>query len=410
VTQGLQKTAHAVLAIAGAQQHGRDLVGAELVVQVAIDQRLLGRDILDQLLEELVVELRQRLQHLAARFALARQDLGRHLDQVGSAARLVAIGALAHEVDIAHRLLAAVGRGMADRYLAQQQLARRDGLQRRQHVAHADLGGIDLVDEDDMGDVVVFDELQERRQRHDALGRRLADHDGRVAHGERRKGVVLEFDRAWNVEKSPLIAEVVDRGDVDLGAHAALARLGRTVADRGACARRPAPADGPRGVEDALEQAGLAREIRPAQRHHAVRAAAWSASRDGLGFDVVHDNVLLPARSLAPKKLRTVGRCRTRPERSLVPEIVSLRVGGVNPSMWRSVRLAVPVSIFIAMAMRPQWNHEKATLPLRCTIVCVSGFSTVAGDCYTVQAPVARSGNNLSAEADAVLRHHPFIP
>src|SRR5262249_42280119 len=36
------------------------------------------------------------------------------------------------------------------------------------------------------------------------------------------------------------------------------------------------------------EQAGLAREIRPAQRHHAVRAAAWSASRDGLGFDVVH--------------------------------------------------------------------------------------------------------------------------
>ena len=118
-------------------------------------------------------------------------------------------------------------------------------------------------------------------------------------HRERRKGIVLEFDRARDIEEGPLVAEIVDRGDVDLGTHAALARLGGTVADRGACARRAAPADGPRGVEDALEQAGLAREIRPAQRHHAVRAAAWSASRDGLGFDVVHDNVLPSARSPA---------------------------------------------------------------------------------------------------------------
>src|SRR5687768_14916508 len=31
------------------------------------------------------------------------------------------------------------------------------------------------------------------------------------------------------------------------------------------------------------------------------------------------------------------GRCRTRPERSLVPEIVSPRLGGVNPPVWRRV-------------------------------------------------------------------------
>ncbi len=166
----------------------------------------------------------------------------------------------------------------------------------RQHVAHADLGGIDLVDEDDVRDVVVLDVFQERRQRHHALGRGLADQHGRVAHRERREGIVLELDRTRDVEEAPLVAEIVDRGDVDLGAHAALARLGGAVADRGACARRSAPADGPRGVEDALEQAGLARQIRPAQRHHAMRAAAWSASGDGLGFDVVHDNVLPSAR------------------------------------------------------------------------------------------------------------------
>ena len=57
VAQRFQEPAHAVLAVAGAQQHGRDLVGAELVVQVTVDQRLLGRDVLDQLLEQRVIEL-----------------------------------------------------------------------------------------------------------------------------------------------------------------------------------------------------------------------------------------------------------------------------------------------------------------------------------------------------------------
>src|SRR4030081_2974364 len=65
------------------------------------------------------------------------------------------IGALPHEIDRAHGLLAAVVGRAADRYLAQHELARRHALQRRQHVAHADLGGIDLVDEDDVRDVVV---------------------------------------------------------------------------------------------------------------------------------------------------------------------------------------------------------------------------------------------------------------
>src|SRR5882757_9295930 len=152
-----------------------------------------------------------------------------------------------------------------------------------------------------MRDVVVLDVFQQRRQRHHALGRGLADQYGRVAHRERREGIMLELDRTRDVQKAPLVAEVVDRGDVDLGAHAALARLGSTVADGGACASRSAPADGPRGVENALEQAGLARKIRPAQRHHVMRAAAWSASGDGFGFDVVHDNVLPSARWSAPE-------------------------------------------------------------------------------------------------------------
>ena len=101
-------------------------------------------------------------------------------------------------------------------------------LQRRQHVAHTDLGGIDLVDEDDVGNVVVFDELQQRRQRP----RRARARVRRPARPRRsrrapQKGIVLELDRARNVEEGPLVAEIVDRGNVHLGAHAALARLGQ---------------------------------------------------------------------------------------------------------------------------------------------------------------------------------------
>ena len=298
VAQRLQQAPHAVFAVAGAQQDRRDLVGTELVVQVAVDQRLLRRDVLDELLEQRVVELREGLQHVAPRLGFARQDLGRHLDQVGGAAAPVAIGALAHEVDITHRLLAAVGGGTADRHLAQHQLALRHGLQGRQHVAHADFGGIDLVDEDDVRDVPVLDEFQERRQRHHALGRGFADQDRGVADGQRREGIVLELDRARDVEEGPLVAEIVDGRDVDLGAHAALARFGGRVAYGGACAGRAAPADGSRGVENAFEQAGLARQIRPAQRHHAMRAAAWSAASDGLRLELGHDNVLLLRKSV----------------------------------------------------------------------------------------------------------------
>ena len=305
VAQRLQQPAHAVLAVAGAQQHGHDLVGAELVMEVAVDQGFLRGDILDELLQQRIGELGKRFQEIAACFGLARQDFGRHLDQVGGATALVSIGALAHEFNVADRLLAAIVGRAADGNLAQHQLAVRHGLQGRQHVAYARFRRIDLVDEDDVRDVPVFDAFQQRRQGNDTLGRGLADHDRHVAHRQGREGIVLELDRTGNVEEGPLIAEIVDRGDVDLGAHAPLARFGCGIADGGARARRTAPADGPRGVENALEQAGLARQVRPAQRHHAIRAATWPAAGDRFRFEIGHDNVLLLRKSVeAPDESR----------------------------------------------------------------------------------------------------------
>src|SRR6185312_6266443 len=122
-----------------------------------------------------------------------------------------------------------------------------------------------------------------------------------------------------------------DRGDVDLGAHAALARLGRAVADGGACARRAAPADGPRRKKEALEQAGLAREIRPAQRHHAVRAAAWSASEHCSGFEVGHDCVLL-LRHTGALMRRVRMKAPEDVSRTDGPALTQCRDGGAAPT------------------------------------------------------------------------------
>src|SRR5918993_2926610 len=108
------------------------------------------------------------------------------------------------------------------------------------------------------------------------------------------------------------------------------------------------------------------------------------------------------------------GRCRTRPERSLVLEIVSPRLGGVNPPVWRRTctdshrsgtkrrfidilsgpggrsgerqRSALPqiptismvavASIFTAIAIRPQRNDKEVTPGHRCTTVGTSGLSS----------------------------------
>jgi hypothetical protein len=62
---------------------GHHLVGAERLAQVAQDLLLRRLLVLEQLLHQVVVEVGQRLQHLAPRRLLALQVLGRQRDDVG---------------------------------------------------------------------------------------------------------------------------------------------------------------------------------------------------------------------------------------------------------------------------------------------------------------------------------------
>ena len=77
VAQRLEQAAHAVLGSAAPIRTGTTWSAPNSRAGRG-RSALLGRAVLEQLLEQLVVEVGERLQHLAAGLALARQDLGRH--------------------------------------------------------------------------------------------------------------------------------------------------------------------------------------------------------------------------------------------------------------------------------------------------------------------------------------------
>src|SRR5829696_732792 len=76
------------------------------------------------------------------------------------------------------------------------------------------------------------------------------------------------------------------------------------------------------------------------ERYGPHSATTRCAPLPGLPPVIVSDLVSFMTTSSLPRvrlrmKAPEGGRCRTRPERSLVLEIVSPRLGGVNPPVWR---------------------------------------------------------------------------
>src|SRR5690606_1411181 len=242
--------------LGGADQHRHDQVLLDLLLEVLIDLFLRRDLVLEQLLQQRVVVVGDRLQQLLPRLLFPLDDAVRHRDQVGGLARLVAIGALADQVDIAGDGLA-----LAYRHLAQYQRTLRDALQRAQNLAHAVVGGVELVDEQEVRNAVLVEEAQQRRHRHRPLRLRIADHHGEIGDHAGVAGVLRELDRARAVEDRPAVAEIFERGGHDLDAHLAFARFRRSVADPVALVRGSLARNGAGGVQHAFEQRCLAAEI-----------------------------------------------------------------------------------------------------------------------------------------------------
>ena len=174
---------------------------------------------------------------------------------------LVDIGALEREIDEAGDDVA-----VPDRNLAQQQRHARRRLQHLERLAHALVGLVDLVEEQEARNFLVFELAQDQLQLRHLLLVGLADHDRGVDRRQRRAHVVDEFDRAGAIDESVTVAHETGGGDRELDAHLVMARFLAGVADGGARLDRALALDRAGAREDRFEQRGLAALERAHQR------------------------------------------------------------------------------------------------------------------------------------------------
>ena len=121
-----------------------------------IDLLLRRLDLFQQLLEQGVVEIGELLDQTGARGALLIPKAVGQRDQIRGLPRPVAVGPLADQIDIAGNLRI----GSAQRNLAQHQRPLRHRLQGGEEIAHPRVGGVHLVDENHMRDLVPVEKPQ----------------------------------------------------------------------------------------------------------------------------------------------------------------------------------------------------------------------------------------------------------
>ena len=231
-----------------AEQHRADEPPAQVVGQIVENLVARRRHIRQELLHQLIVVVGELLQHMEARLLLALQHARRKLHDLRRRLRAVNVGALGSEIDEAGRDAV-----LPDRDLAQHE---RFGARRLQHgdqLAQRNLGGVDLVQEEEMRNAAVLELLQDDLQRRDALRVRLAHDDGRVARGQRKRAFMLEFDGAGGVDESEGVTEESHVGAVEGDAHAVVASLGARVTDGRFVGDTAGPRDRTGAGEDGFE-------------------------------------------------------------------------------------------------------------------------------------------------------------
>ena len=271
VAQRLEQAQDAVGAGGDPEQHRTDQTVALFLGEVVEHLVARRRNVLEQLLHQLVVVVGERLQHGEARFLLAVEILALERNDLGRRLFAVDIGALEREVDVTGDDLV-----LPDRDLAQQQRHARGRLQQLDGIANALVGLVDLVEKQKAGNLQLFELAQDQLQlRHLALVGLAHDHR-RV---DRRQGgahVVDEFDRTRTIDEGVVVAHEGRGGDRKLDAHLVVARFLAGVADRRARIRRALALDRAGAGEYGFEQRCLA----ALERTHKCNApwAPWSAA------------------------------------------------------------------------------------------------------------------------------------
>src|SRR6185312_4016946 len=155
VPQRLQQTQHTVRAGSYAEQHRGDDAFAQFLGEVVENTIAWRLDILEQLLHQRIIVIGKRLQHREARFLFAIEIIALQIDDLGWRLLFVDIGAFQGEIDKAGDQFA-----VPNRNLPQQERHARSGLQERNRLAHTLVGFVDLVQEQKVGNVALFELAQ----------------------------------------------------------------------------------------------------------------------------------------------------------------------------------------------------------------------------------------------------------
>ena len=141
MAQRLHQPQHAVLAQRRAQQHRTDLPLAQFAGEIVEHRVARRRDVLEQLLHQRVVVIGELFQHREAGFLLAVEIAAFQRHYFGGLVFAVDEGALQRQIDESRDQIA-----VPDRNLPQHQRNPRCRLQRRERLADALVGAIDLVE------------------------------------------------------------------------------------------------------------------------------------------------------------------------------------------------------------------------------------------------------------------------
>jgi hypothetical protein len=205
------------------------------------------------LLHQLVIVIRERLQHGETRFFLAIGVFAFQRHDLRGRVLLVDVRALEREIDKSDHDLV-----RPDRDLAQHQRHARGRLQQLQRLADTLVRLVDLVEEQKARNLEILELAQDQLQLRNLLLIRLAHHDRSVDRGQRRAHVVGKLDRARTIDKRIAVAEECGGRDRKLDAHLVMPRLGGGVADARARVDRALTLDRAGPHQDALKQCGLA--------------------------------------------------------------------------------------------------------------------------------------------------------
>ena len=243
--QRLHQPQHAVLARRSAEQHRADQAFAQFAGEI-VEHRVARRlDVLQQLLHQRVVMVGELFQHREARFLLAVEIAAFQRHDFGRLVFAIDKGALQREIDKTFDQVA-----VPDRDLAQHQRHARGRLQRRQRLADALVGAVDLVQKQKTGNAEILELAQDDLQLRQLLLVRLADHDRGIDRGQRGAHVMRELDRAGTIDKGVAVAHESGGGGGEADAHLVVARFGAGIADGSSGIDAAGIFNGPRSRQD----------------------------------------------------------------------------------------------------------------------------------------------------------------